>query len=57
MAAAEPDVPSGAGGFLWDFVILETERVQSLEALDLLTLRGEREMSRGWFIYDLLVVV
>ena len=37
LAAAQPDVSSGAGGLLGDFIVLETERVQPLEALDLLT--------------------
>lgn len=37
LAAAEPDVPPRAGRLWWDFVILETERVQPLEALNLLT--------------------
>lgn len=36
LAAAEPDVSSGARRLGRDFIILETERVQALEALDLL---------------------
>lgn len=41
MAAAEPDVSARAGRLGRDFVILETERIQSLDALDLLTWNEE----------------
>jgi len=43
LAAAEPDVSSGPRGFGRDFIILETEWVQTLEALDLLPLSREKK--------------
>lgn len=37
LAAAEPNVASGPGGFGRDFIILAAQRVQPFEALDLLS--------------------
>lgn len=41
LAATEPNVSSGTGGFRRDFIVLAAQRVQSFEALDLLTLKKE----------------
>lgn len=52
LAAAEPNVPSGSGGFGGDFIVLAAQRVQSFEALDLLTLKKETRLCED-FTYNL----
>lgn len=54
LAAAQPDVSSGTGGFGGDFVILETKRILALEPLDLLTLKKKKQ-TKNVLKYRLLV--